>query len=149
MLDGADSPPALNAVRQPTQRKLLWGCQAAGPAWLWKGQEERSGLCVIYGNGGEWTAVWTKRRGSACTSRSECGHPLANTLSCTRCCLSLQALVRWGGALLELAHYKSGRESTDMIKQVGATEVCQAKTESCSASESRPTNYPRQHTGHR
>ncbi|KAF5829818.1 translocase of outer mitochondrial membrane [Dunaliella salina] len=28
-----------------------------------------------------------------------------------------QALVRWGGALLELAHYKSGRESTDMIKQ--------------------------------
>lgn len=29
----------------------------------------------------------------------------------------LQALVRWGGALLELAHYKQGGESTDMIQQ--------------------------------
>lgn len=28
-----------------------------------------------------------------------------------------QALVRWGGALLELAHYKQGDESTNMIEQ--------------------------------
>ena len=28
-----------------------------------------------------------------------------------------QALVRWGGALLELAHYKQGQDSIDMIKQ--------------------------------
>lgn len=31
-----------------------------------------------------------------------------------------QALVRWGGALLELAHYKQGKESTEMIHQVGS-----------------------------
>lgn len=30
----------------------------------------------------------------------------------------LQALVRWGGALLELAHLKQGSASTDMIQQV-------------------------------
>lgn len=39
---------------------------------------------------------------------------------CARVLRHAQALVRWGGALLELAHYKSGRESTDMIKQVRA-----------------------------
>jgi hypothetical protein len=32
--------------------------------------------------------------------------------------VATQALVRWGGALLELAHYKQGSESTDMIEQV-------------------------------
>lgn len=32
--------------------------------------------------------------------------------------VTTQALVRWGGALLELAHYKQGSESTDMIEQV-------------------------------
>lgn len=31
-----------------------------------------------------------------------------------------QALVRWGGALLELAHLKQGLESTEMIHQVRA-----------------------------
>ena len=30
-----------------------------------------------------------------------------------------QALVRWGGALLELAHYKQGQESVGMIELVG------------------------------
>ena len=30
----------------------------------------------------------------------------------------VQALVRWGGALLELAHYKQGSESVDMIQLV-------------------------------
>lgn len=35
-----------------------------------------------------------------------------------RCTGILQALVRWGGALLELAHYKQGQESIDMIQQV-------------------------------
>lgn len=29
-----------------------------------------------------------------------------------------QALVRWGGALLELAHYKQGQESIEMIQLV-------------------------------
>ncbi|PNW75629.1 hypothetical protein CHLRE_12g534600v5 [Chlamydomonas reinhardtii] len=30
---------------------------------------------------------------------------------------NVQALVRWGGAMLELAHFKQGDESTDMIKE--------------------------------
>ncbi|GFR43811.1 hypothetical protein Agub_g4936 [Astrephomene gubernaculifera] len=30
---------------------------------------------------------------------------------------NVQALVRWGGAMLELAHYKQGEESVDMIKE--------------------------------
>ena len=29
----------------------------------------------------------------------------------------MQALVRWGGALLELAHYKQGHDSFDMIQE--------------------------------
>ncbi|PNH06052.1 Mitochondrial import receptor subunit TOM20-1 [Tetrabaena socialis] len=29
---------------------------------------------------------------------------------------NVQALVRWGGAMLELAHYKQGEDSVDMIK---------------------------------
>ena len=40
--------------------------------------------------------------------------------SLTHACNLLQALVRWGGALLELAHYKNGAESTDMIQEVGS-----------------------------
>lgn len=39
-----------------------------------------------------------------------------------RCCHSLlllaQALVRWGGAMLELAHFKQGSEADDYIKEV-------------------------------
>lgn len=30
----------------------------------------------------------------------------------------VQALVRWGGALMELAHFKQGKESVEMIQQV-------------------------------
>lgn len=29
-----------------------------------------------------------------------------------------QALVRWGGAMLELAHFKQGAEADDYIKEV-------------------------------
>lgn len=36
-----------------------------------------------------------------------------------------QALVRWGGALLELAHYKQGQESKDMI-QLAITKLQKA-----------------------
>jgi hypothetical protein len=35
--------------------------------------------------------------------------------------LWLQALVKWGGALLELAHYKPGKESVEMIEQVSCS----------------------------
>ncbi len=31
----------------------------------------------------------------------------------------LQALTRWGGALLELAHFKQGGEASEMINEVG------------------------------
>ena len=37
-------------------------------------------------------------------------------------CLPLllhQALTRWGGALLELAHFRQGHEAYDMIEQAG------------------------------
>ena len=43
--------------------------------------------------------------------------------TCTQGGVSSQALVRWGGALLELAHYKQGQESTDMIQQVSNTHL--------------------------
>lgn len=33
-------------------------------------------------------------------------------------CRCLQALVRWGGAMLELAHFKQGTEADDYIKEV-------------------------------
>ncbi len=32
--------------------------------------------------------------------------------------LDVQALVRWGGAMLELAHYKQGDDSIKMINDV-------------------------------
>lgn len=32
----------------------------------------------------------------------------------------MQALVRWGGAMLELAHFKQGSEADDYIKEVRA-----------------------------
>jgi hypothetical protein len=34
------------------------------------------------------------------------------------CAALLQALVRWGGAMLELAHFKQGAEADDYIKEV-------------------------------
>ena len=34
------------------------------------------------------------------------------------CCWHLQALVRWGGAMLELAHFKQGEEADECIQEV-------------------------------
>ena len=33
-----------------------------------------------------------------------------------------QALTKWGGALLELAHFRQGGEAADMIEEVGGSE---------------------------
>jgi Plant specific mitochondrial import receptor subunit TOM20 len=44
------------------------------------------------------------------------GH--AGKVSCS--CCRLQALTRWGGALLELAHFRQGDDSYSMIEDVGS-----------------------------
>ena len=48
-----------------------------------------------------------------------------------------QALTRWGGALLELAHFKQGGEASEMINEVGNMAgfdggSCQVHEASCS-----------------
>jgi hypothetical protein len=49
-------------------------------------------------------------------------HPvLIFSPGCCCCCwrgVAVQALVRWGGAMLELAHFKQGAEADDYIKEV-------------------------------
>jgi Plant specific mitochondrial import receptor subunit TOM20 len=48
------------------------------------------------------------------------GHGRRASCSCCR----LQALTRWGGALLELAHFRQGDDSYSMIEDVRSLTYC-------------------------
>ena len=49
----------------------------------------------------------------------------------TLCCL--QAIIRWGGALLELAHFRQGEEAYEMIEQAGFRDTPLQLTGPCLA----------------
>lgn len=60
----------------------------------------------------------TPRSGCSAATSTGCCTPSARGAGADACAALLQALVRWGGAMLELAHFKQGAEADDYIKEV-------------------------------
>jgi hypothetical protein len=98
------------------QGAVLRGCQAQCPERVSKRPQGCKGTVVNLTLG--LLSAGTPQRVAVLPPALAAAPLLLGGAGADACAALLQALVRWGGAMLELAHFKQGAEADDYIKEV-------------------------------